>query len=594
MHILQNIIIANNKDIPSELYFRYEEIEENIHPIINNKILKFNTFFGSFSLNTWFGKAELDKIGITLEFSGSCQIRVFQDDGVEPPKELYKKGFEKKNYHTFSYSIDKLKNLKGILYPVIESNDVDFLFHKGFYWTSDLPRHDIKIAIIMPTFKRENYVFKNIEILSNDVLQNSNEEIELFIIDNGKTINIEKNLNKVKVFQNLNYGGSGGFTRGVIEALKESRFTHVLFCDDDIIIEPESIKRLHSLLKYIQEKSVVGGGMLKISNKSILHEVGANLLDSGNITGYKYNGIDLKNVHSLHLFDQSSNVNYFAWVFFACPMNAFVEEGLPLPFFLNYDDIEFGYRLSQKGYELITMLGLGVWHEDFDKKYSSSSSYYVTRNFLITIWCHHPNIRINRIKLIMKLYSNFIARLKTYRYENAEFLLKGIQDALKGPKFIKELCPQNLHSHFINTQTELKIKIKENELIKSKYNKKIKKTFYRKIRIILSILTINGHLLPNILMFKNKKHEIEYCVEHLRSYRIPEIFRYPKIIFYEPSQNEGVICCMNRKRCFMLLFYFIITILKLFFTNSRMINDWKGAYNELRSFEFWNKYLKLN
>jgi GT2 family glycosyltransferase len=594
MHILQNIILPENKNIPSELYFRYEEITENKFEKNNKKIFKFNTYFGSISLNTWFEKAELEEVGITIDFSGSCQISVFQDDGVYPPKEIHKQEFKNFINQNFTFLLNKSKDIKGIMYPIIESNCDEFLFQKGFYWTSNNPRHDINIAIIMPTFKREKYIYNNIDSLTNDVLKNYNDKIELFIIDNGKTLNIDKNIKNVRIIQNLNYGGSGGFARGVLEVLKESRFTHALFCDDDIIIEPESIKRLHSLLKFIKDKYIIGGGMLSISNKSILHEVGATLSDSGIIIGSQINGIDLINVNSLRLYDQQSNVNYFAWVFFACPMKAFVEEGLPLPFFLNYDDIEFGYRLNLRGYNLISMLGLGVWHEDFERKYSSVSSYYVTRNYLITIWCHYPQIKLNRIKLILKLYSNFIARLKTYRYENAEFLLNGIQDALKGPKFLKDTCPEELHAKFISSQQEIKIKVKINDDIRTKYNKKIKKTIIRKIRIIFSILTFNGHLLPDYLMYKNANLEFDYNVESLRSYRFSEIYRYSKIIYYEPLQSEGVICYINRKRFFRLFFSFIFILFKLIFKNSKMIREWKGEFNELISLEFWNKYLKIN
>jgi len=52
----------------------------------------------------------------------------------------------------------------------------------------------------------------------------------------------------VQLIPNKNVGGSGGFARGLVEALQE--YLPILFMDDDIELDSESIYRLFSLYEY--------------------------------------------------------------------------------------------------------------------------------------------------------------------------------------------------------------------------------------------------------------------------------------------------------------------------------------------------------
>ena len=49
--------------------------------------------------------------------------------------------------------------------------------------------------------------------------ENLDDSYKMFIVDNGKTLEYEDRKN-VFFFKNKNYGGAGGFTRGIIEIQK--------------------------------------------------------------------------------------------------------------------------------------------------------------------------------------------------------------------------------------------------------------------------------------------------------------------------------------------------------------------------------------
>ena len=60
---------------------------------------------------------------------------------------------------------------------------------------------------------------------------------------------------KVTVVPNMNAGGAGGFSRGMIEILKKrdlEDFTHILLMDDDAIVEPDLLVRIYGFLSTIK------------------------------------------------------------------------------------------------------------------------------------------------------------------------------------------------------------------------------------------------------------------------------------------------------------------------------------------------------
>lgn len=604
MHFLQNLVLPIDEiDAPHDLYVRINSSgskylcnrEKGIHPENSQGstnepfTVDFGTFFGALSLSTWCGDAGLEQIGLTLEISGLSTISIWHDDGLAPPSMLCKEITENPLNHEIHISLNGLKGKKGIIYPQIETFDPNFLFRRGHYWTSQPPRKPVTLTIIMPTFKREEYLRKNIRLISENILAKHQDCVHLLVIDNGQTLDPKKTPEGVRIIPNLNYGGSGGFARGVLETMEEKWATHVLFCDDDILIEPETVLRLRSLMGYLDEKSVVGGGMMQLSQKHILQEIGAYYeCLQFSICNHL---LDLTQKKSLIQYDLPyDKANYFGWWFFSCTLKTFIEEGLPFPFFVRSDDIEFGERLKQKNYKMVSLLGIGVWHEEFGSKLSPSIHYYIIRNGLITTWLHEKNN--NRFRILFRLTKLFFYRLLGYRYDRAQYILWGIQDALKGPNFLKQVNPPDLHEKIKESYKEDLKNIENSTILKKKYNIPDPKSYLKLIRIILSKISLNGHLLPEFLMLKgNNIGDDGYIVESLRSSRIETIFRHQVVLYYEPFIEKGILCRMDRSKFFSLLFSFLKTGLILLWRQKQIIQEWEEAHDDLTSPKFWETYL---
>ena len=79
---------------------------------------------------------------------------------------------------------------------------------------------------------------------------------------------------RLSVHHQPNLGGSGGYSRVMYEALKNTDCEQILFMDDDIRIEPDSILRALALSRFAKRPTLIGGQMLNLQEPSHLHVMG--------------------------------------------------------------------------------------------------------------------------------------------------------------------------------------------------------------------------------------------------------------------------------------------------------------------------------
>ena len=590
IEILQSIDMNNIPSIaPIELFYRDKPLNkyDSIYGVFLKRIISFNTFWGAFPLKQWLENTNIKNLQLNIRGQGKFILKIKTWDGYKE-EILYKKMFDIKYVKdlTVDINLENIISPNSILYPefeIVEDNNTpDFILHSIAYSTSTKPVREPKLALIVPTYKREKYILKLIDSLL-PLLKNQDLPLNLLIIDNGRTLNIKVSCKKIKIIPNLNYGGSGGFSRGILESLKEN-YTHLILADDDIVINPDVVKRVYQFFKFAKTNDIVlGGGMLKLYSPHILNEKGA-LID--HLKLYLINSnLDLTKPKNLIDYIKSTNLDYFAWWFFAGSLKIFETYGLPMPFFIRWDDQEFCLRIKNK-VKFLPLFGLAVWHEDFDKKDNPVTDYYITRNGLITSALYEKN----KFKLLSNLLKYFGAALLTYRYERAKFILKGIEDFLKGPEFLEKIQPDIYHKR-LNEIAEVKPENKAHLFIPDKFNVPIKPSILRKFFIFL---TLNGHLLPSLFMKRAEKLTDEgFIIEPLHSKRLQAIFRKTKVLYYEPANEIGLLYTYSKKKFWKYLIKGILKIGILYFKYSSLQKEYKKYHKKLTSIKFWKKYLKL-
>ena len=106
---------------------------------------------------------------------------------------------------------------------------------KAYYYArvAEEQINPVKLALCTTTFLKEEYIVPNIELVKEEILSADDaiaENFHMFVVDNGRTLDADAlSDDGVTVVPNPNVGGSGGFARGMIEALRsDTAFTHVL------------------------------------------------------------------------------------------------------------------------------------------------------------------------------------------------------------------------------------------------------------------------------------------------------------------------------------------------------------------------------
>lgn len=314
--------------------------------------------------------------------------------------------------------------------------------------------HDVELAIATTTFRKEKFIERNIDLVKTELLGSDYDiakHLTMHVIDNGSTLDAAALSDAhVTVTPNENVGGAGGFARGMIESLEQTTpATHVLLMDDDVEVSPESILRTYNLLRIVNDEyaeAFVSGAMLNIEDTQDQKE------DTGYISTYDGSCVPAKpplqvtkfvDVVYNECYDEQMSVpadahRYAAWWYCVIPTAVIERNGLPLPVFVRFDDVEYGIRCNPK---FMTMNGICVWHAKFDIRYNAGVERYQTiRNQMIGQMT--TGLVPDTKTMLHSLHHMVDLECRKFNYTDAELALQGFEDFLKGPKFIMQPVAQ--------------------------------------------------------------------------------------------------------------------------------------------------------
>ena len=275
---------------------------------------------------------------------------------------------------------------------------------------------EVNLALCICTYKLYDDVKKKVKAVKGLA--------EIYITDNGSALG---EINGAHEFPSPNYGGSTGFTNAMVEASKNEKITHFILNDDDASFDPEVLFRTKAFLGFCKKDVCICGTMIDADDRHTVVESGARF-EGCELYPYDAN-LDTDLLESNILMERKKDIHYGGWWYFVLSRETFEEAGLPLPLFIKMDDVEYGCRIKK---EKITLCGISAFHKRFTAKYSPVNSYYYMRN-LLTVGCITGRIgRHDLKKVIEKVYVEIVC----YRYLDAEMMIKGIEDFIKGPEYV--------------------------------------------------------------------------------------------------------------------------------------------------------------
>lgn len=326
------------------------------------------------------------------------------------------------------------------IYPVVRAADNSAVLER-ISVSIEGESTSVNIALIICTYKREEYLIPNLEYISREI-KLRDLPIEILTVDNAQTISSNDVPAEVWLIPNENTGGSGGFARGMAEAEKSKRFTHFILMDDDVKLDMVSVQKLAGFVRFRNEKHKdvsISGSMLYMDRPVIQFESGGYFSYDGTQTGFGHY-LDMCDKKNISVNERSKTLNYGGWWFMCIPMRYVYEGNYPMPFFVKYDDVEYALRCRL---EIITLNGVSVWHEPFEWKYNSSSEYYNIRNFLYLRSMTDKHFTKRQAKKIA--YKQILEKLCRQQYKMAEAVKLGYRDFLKGIDYLKEINAEENH-----------------------------------------------------------------------------------------------------------------------------------------------------
>ena len=443
--IIQNLVLPQVCDAAEGLYAR-SMVRCSRFPLelgLGDSV-SFATYFNYFSLSKWRKYTTVDDQYVFLKCEGRFEIRV-DHHVLENGSEIVTNVISFESDGGADVKVPSVPDSGMLSITVTSLSDSSVLFGGGFR-TESAPPNGVRIGVNICTYWREKEIADKIERFLSFVRsadKDFSDSVELFIIDNGNTLDDSLNCDNVHVIPNKNLGGSGGFTRGMMEIVDSGRFSHILMNDDDALFEPESLYRTWSFLSFLKGEyndAHIGGAMLMSEKPNIVHEAGAMYSERGRILRPVKGGLDVSDPVVCLMFDEEGEMNYLGWWYLVLPVSYVRDSGYPLPLFIKWDDIEYGIRNTAR--TPITLNGVSVWHESFKEKAFAANhyNYYFARNYLV-IGCTTDDLKRRDVTWMLR---NALFEAICYRYECAEMMFRGVRDFFRGPEFVFDQCVEGM------------------------------------------------------------------------------------------------------------------------------------------------------
>lgn len=580
----------------------------------------FTTFFNGLSVMKYNRYTSAKGYRLHLHLKGaSCTIKITHADRFDyyPSVLMEMNVAESSNWH--EVEID-LPNCGGDVLEGFQIHSTGDVYLKDSFYTALVEEEalrTVELALSTTTFKKERFIEHNIEVVRKQILGCDDEvatHFRMFVIDNGRTLDSQQlSGDGISVYPNRNVGGSGGFAYGMLLAQKQEGVTHVLLMDDDVEVSPESIKRTYSLLRIVNDEyseAFVSGAMMNFDEPDIHWEDIGYMTEAGVYQSLKP-VLRMSNLHDCvtsESFEPDCRTwpdlkqRYAAWWYCCIPVSVIRKHGMPLPFFVRFDDAEYGLRCNP---HIMTLNGICIWHLAFYMRYNAGVERYQTiRNGITGQAITGVAPLTNFVKEIER---SIRLELVKFNYADALLVVKGFEDFLNGPErfMSKDFAEQRfmdanrnkekqipLHELKSNVEDEVGVRIEEigtDEILRDAPLERFARNKLDKIMMLRRFYSslngqVNGHLKPLSGSLA--------IVEGVGwSCPIGKLYGADYVLAINIQQKTGVLRRRDNSKCKEIWNRFEKD-LKFFESNkSAIYQKYANCRNRITSLEFWEEYL---
>ena len=240
------------------------------------------------------------------------------------------------------------------------------------------------------------------------------------------------------VITQRNLGGSGGFSRGMLETLDHPAADAVLILDDDVEVVPEALLRAIRFHRAALEPVVVGGHMLDLNRPTVLNSFSEVVHSRTFMWGppeldRQWHDLAVGTLRATPWLHERGRSDFNGWWMCLIPTDVLNAAGLSMPLFLKWDDAEFGLRAAERGTATVSLPGAALWHMAWTDKDDTVEwqAYLHTRNRVVTALLHAR--RPLGGMMVLELLATDLKLLLAMRYYPVDLHVHALRDVLAGP-----------------------------------------------------------------------------------------------------------------------------------------------------------------
>ena len=364
--------------------------------------VSFASYFNAFPASYWQHWTTVRSVMLTVRTAGRGTVLVYRSNGSGVKQRILTNEVDGAATTSVDLVLNQYSDGGWIWFDLVA--DAEDLAFEGAEWTTDdVPARAGRASLGITTFNKPDYC---VETLAN--LADAPEALELidriFVIDQGTDLvgdrpefpELGERLGEqLVVLRQPNLGGSGGFSRAMVETLAREDSDFVQLLDDDVRIEPESIRRSILFGQYATTPTIVGAHMFDLLDRPKLH-AWAEVVDEQPFMWralfqermpHDFSEGNLRQSPTLHM---RLDADYNGWWMCLIPKEALEKVGLALPAFIKWDDAEHCLRAREAGVPTVSLPGVALWHVSWVGKDDSIDwqAYFHARNRIVAALLH--------------------------------------------------------------------------------------------------------------------------------------------------------------------------------------------------------------
>ncbi|MDR2748591.1 MAG: glycosyltransferase [Bifidobacteriaceae bacterium] len=414
--------------------------------IPKGKELSFCSYFNAFPASYWKRNTSVKSVTLIMNVKGKADIKVLSTDEFADRSVLHTEKDFSGNFR-FTVSLKAFENGGWIWFDVKAKEKTEF---DKMFWAADVSDNfgHATASIGVTTLNKADYCLKQLKNFEENFSELKNIDKIYFVDQGSENLNDYKGVKeeiakldgKVKIIKQKNLGGSGGFSRGMYETLKDKKSEFVFLLDDDTFLETESLQRAINFASLCNEPTIVGGHMFTMGEAPTIHafaeRIRRDVYKWGTVPGTEQaHNLSLvpKFLSSTQWMHRYYDVDYNGWWMCLIPIKVIEKTGLAIPMFIKWDDSEFGLRAFDLGFKTVSLPGTNVWHEAWQGKDDAVdwTAYYHWRNrFIVALFYLDQKASL---RFLVDSYIWTIAMAASMRYSVATLYIDALNFLYNDP-----------------------------------------------------------------------------------------------------------------------------------------------------------------